>query len=214
MNPDTVDREPATALTEAFVVGPADLIRLHADLARRAAEAELLDVSYRTLDSPVGRLLVAATGTGVVRVAFALEGHDTVLQDLADRIGPRILESPAALDGAARALEEYFAGRRRVVDVAVDWRLSKGFRFEVLKHLATDVGYGTTVSYGQLAVLAGNPKAVRAVGTACATNPVPLVVPCHRIVRSDGSAGAYRGGPAAKRVLLDLEARQDFSRTR
>lgn len=198
---------PRDTLVRAFDVQDADLARLHVRLAARAGAEGLLDVVYRTLDSPLGALLVAATPAGVVRVAFAGEGHEDVLTDLAQRIGPRVLESPAALDVAARQLEEYFAGRRRDVDVPVDHRLSRGFRLTVLRHLATDVPYGTTVSYAGLAALAGNPRAVRAVGTACATNPVPLVVPCHRIVRSDGASGAYRGGAAAKRVLLDLEAR-------
>ena len=198
---------PHDTLAGAFAVGSADLARLHARLAGVAAEEGLLDVAYRTLDSPVGALLVAVTPVGVVRVAFAGEGHDVVLQDLADRIGPRVLESPAAVDGTARQLEDYFAGRRREIDVPLDWRLAAGFRLTVLHHLATDVPHGTTVSYAGLAALAGNPRAVRAVGTACATNPLPLVVPCHRIVRSDGAAGSYRGGVQAKRVLLDLEAR-------
>lgn len=194
-------------LVGAFAVQDADLDRLRTRLAARADAAGLLDVAYRTLDSPLGALLLAATPVGVVRVAFAGEGHDSVLADLAERIGPRVLRAPAALDAPARQLEEYFAGRRREVDVPVDHRLSKGFRLTVLHHLATDVPYGTTVSYAGLAALAGNPRAVRAVGTACATNPVPLVVPCHRIVRSDGASGAYRGGTQAKRLLLDLEAR-------
>jgi len=129
-----------------------------------------------------------------------------VLQDLADRISPRVLAAPARLDAAARELDDYFAGRRRDFDLPLDWRLARGFRAIVLHHLATDVGYGRTASYGTLAALAGNPKAVRAVGTACATNPLPVVVPCHRIVRSDGGLGNYAGGVEAKRALLDLEA--------
>ena len=198
---------PRDTLAGAFAVDPADLGRLRARLAGAASDAGLLDVAYRTLDSPLGTLLVALTPVGVVRVAFAGEGHDAVLADLAERVGPRVLEHPAAADDTARQLEDYFAGRRREIRVPVDWRLARGFRLTVLHHLATDVAYGTTVSYAGLAALAGNPRAVRAVGTACATNPVPLVVPCHRIVRSDGATGSYRGGAQAKRVLLDLEAR-------
>jgi len=193
-------------LARAYGVGDHDLIRLHARLATSAASAALLDVAYRVVDSPVGPLLLAATPVGLVRVAFASEGHDQVLQGLADRISPRVLEAPARLDGVARELDDYFAGRRHAFDVQLDWQLSTGFRRTVLGHLATDVGYGTTASYASLAELAGSPKAVRAVGTACATNPIPVVVPCHRIVRSDGKTGAYRGGPDAKRALLDLEA--------
>jgi len=128
-----------------------------------------------------------------------------VLQNLSQRISPRILEAPTRLDPVARQLEEFFTGLRHSFDVALDWSLSQGFRRTVLEHLNTDVGYGTTTSYAALASLSGSPKAVRAVGTACATNPIPIVVPCHRVIRSDGTVGAYRGGPAAKRVLLDLE---------
>ncbi|MGL6237162.1 MAG: methylated-DNA--[protein]-cysteine S-methyltransferase [Segniliparus sp.] len=184
---------------------PADLGRLRARLASASAEQALLDVAYRVVDSPLGPLLAAATPEGLVRVAFAVEGHDSVLQSLADRISPRVLEAPARLDPVARQLDDYFSGRLRRFELALDWQLSKGFRRTVLEHLATDVGYGTKATYGILARLSGSPGAVRAVGTACATNPIPLVVPCHRVVRSDGTAGGYRGGAEAKRLLLDLE---------
>lgn len=182
------------------------LERLHARLAADAGAAELLDVAYRVVDAPVGPLLLAATPLGLVRVAFAGEGHDAVLQELADRVSPRVLHAPHRLDPAAHELEEYFGRRRRTFDLALDWRLVGGFRRTVLHHLATDVGYGRTTSYAALAQLAGSPRAVRAVGTACATNPLPVVVPCHRVVRADGGTGRYRGGPEAKRRLLDLEA--------
>jgi methylated-DNA-[protein]-cysteine S-methyltransferase len=138
-------------------------------------------------------------------VAFASEGHDIVLQSLSERISPRMLEAPTRLDPIARQLDEYFTGRRHSFDVALDWSLSHGFRRTVLGHLATDIAYGDTASYATLARLSGSPKAVRAVGTACATNPTPIVVPCHRVIRSDGTVGSYRGGPTAKRALLDLE---------
>jgi len=197
---------PHTDLAAAYAVEDNDLSRLHERLASAAAEQQLLDVAYRIVDSPVGPLLVAATPVGLVRVAFAGEGHDTVLQSLSERISPRVLESAASLDPVARQLDDYFAGRRHGFDVPLDWQLSKGFRLTVLHHLAADVDYGTTASYAALAALSGNPKAIRAVGTACATNPIPVVVPCHRIVRSDGAVGAYRGGPEAKRTLIDLEA--------
>jgi methylated-DNA-[protein]-cysteine S-methyltransferase len=141
----------------------------------------------------------------LLRVAFASEGHDNVLQNLSARVSPRVLEAPTRLDPVARQLEEFFTGRRQSFDVALDWSLSHGFRRTVLEHLNTDIGYGTTTSYATLARLSGSPKAVRAVGTACATNPIPIVVPCHRVIRSDGAVGAYRGGPAAKSALLDLE---------
>ena len=179
--------------------------RLHARLAAAAAEAGILDVAYRTLDSPLGPLLLAATEQGLVRVAWGREDHDRVLAQLADRISPRVLHAPARLDPAAREIEEFLGRRRTAFDLPLDLRLAAGFRRRVLTRLA-DIGYGSTVSYGQLAVAAGSPKAVRAVGTACATNPLPLVLPCHRVVRGDGSPGQYVGGPEVKRALLGLEA--------
>lgn len=184
----------------------ADLQHLRRRLADHAARDELLDVAYRTIDSPVGSLLIAATTTGVVRIAFDSEGLDDVLQGLADRVSPRILEAPARLDEAASQLEDYFATRRRGFDLAVDLRLAGGFRREVLEHLRA-IDYGRTESYTEVAAASGRPRAVRAVGSACATNPMPVVVPCHRVLRSDGSLGGYRGGLPAKRVLLDLETR-------
>lgn len=193
-------------LLDAFPVEESDVDLLRGRLAA-AAEAEgILDVAYRTVDTPVGPLLLAATEQGLVRVAYPNQGHDAVLQALADRISPRVLHAPARLDPVVRQLDDYFAGRRRRFDVPLDWRLSTGFRSTVLHHLATDVDYGRTASYAALAALAGNPRAVRAVGTACATNPLPVVVPCHRVVRSDGAIGNYAGGVEAKRTLLDLEA--------
>ena len=193
-------------LLDAFPVEGSDVDRLQARLAA-AAEAEgILDVAYRTVDTPVGPLLLAATEQGLVRVAYPNQGHDAVLQALADRVSPRVLHAPGRLDPVARQLDDYFAGRRQRFDVPLDWRLSTGFRSTVLHHLAIDVDYGHTASYAALAALAGNPKAVRAVGTACATNPLPVVVPCHRVVRSDGAIGNYAGGVEAKRTLLELEA--------
>jgi methylated-DNA-[protein]-cysteine S-methyltransferase len=194
-----------TDLAQHFPVDADDLQRLHARLERDAQVDDLLDIAYRTVDSAVGVLLLAATPLGLLRVAFASEGHDDVLQNLTERVSPRMLEAPARLDAVARQLDEYFTGGRHSFDVALDWSLSHGFRRTVLEHLNTDVSYGDTASYAALAQLSGSPKAVRAVGTACATNPIPIVVPCHRVIRSDGTVGAYRGGPAAKRVLLDLE---------
>jgi methylated-DNA-[protein]-cysteine S-methyltransferase len=179
--------------------------RLHARLVEAAAADGILDVAYRTVDTPVGSLLLAATEAGLVRVAYDREGHEAVLQRLAERISPRILHAPARLDAVAQQLDEYFAGRRTSFDVPLDFRLSAGFRRQVLAHLA-EIRYGRTASYAAVAASVGNPRAVRAVGTACATNPLPVLVPCHRVVRSDGSAGAYVGGPVAKHTLLDLEA--------
>jgi methylated-DNA-[protein]-cysteine S-methyltransferase len=192
--PAAPDAEEAAALT-----------RLQAVLARRAVDEDLLDVAYRDLDTPLGRLLLAATPAGLVRVAFPVEDADAVLASLADQVSPRVLRAPGRLDEVARELDEYFAGRRHAFDVPVDLQLARGFRRAVLEKLV-DVPYARTVSYAELAARAGSPRAVRAVGTACALNPVPLVVPCHRVVRSDGTPGSYRGGPDAKRRLLALEA--------
>ena len=192
-------------LARAFPAAPGDLRRLHSQLAAAADTGGILDVAYRTVDTPVGPLLLAATEIGLVRVAYASEGHDAVLETLADRISPRILNAPARLDAPARELDEYFAGRRRRFDLPLDWRLSAGFRRAVLSHLP-EIGYGHTASYGAAARLAGRPKAVRAAATACATNPLPVVVPCHRVIYADGRTGRYRGGPDAKRTLLTLEA--------
>jgi len=192
-------------LQQALVVDPDHLDRLHRRLTAAADTEGLLDVAYRTVDSPVGSLLLAATDAGLVRVAYANEGHDHVLQTLSDRISPRVLHHPARLDVTARELDEYFAGHRKTFTVNLDWRLSAGFRATVLHHLA-DIEYGHTASYATVAELAGRPKAFRAVGTACATNPLPVIVPCHRVVKSDGSMGGYLGGPDAKAALLELEA--------
>ncbi len=185
-------------------VSPDDLDRLRRGLVDRAAADGLLDVAYRTLDSPVGPLLVARTPAGLVRVAFAVQDHDAVLTALASTVSPRVLEAPARLDDAARELDEYFAGRRTTFDLPLDLRLLRGFRRDVVLHL-TDIAYGRTASYAEVAALAGSPRAVRAVGTACALNPLPLVLPCHRVVRSDGAPGQYAGGAAAKVALLHLE---------
>lgn len=183
----------------------ATLDALRSRLADRAEAEGVLDVAWRTVDSPVGPLLLAATEAGLVRVAFDVEGHEAVLDRLAAAVSPRVLRAPARLDRVAAELDEYFAGRRRTFDVTLDRRLSTGFQRTVLAHLR-EIPYGETASYGAVALAAGSPRAVRAVGTACATNPLPLVVPCHRVVRSDGTAGRYRGGEAAKALLIALEA--------
>jgi methylated-DNA-[protein]-cysteine S-methyltransferase len=195
----------ANALQGAVAVNGDHLRRLHDRLVADAEAERVLDIAYRTVDSPVGRLLLAATEMGLVRVAYSSEDHDRVLESLSRAISPRILRHPARLDAAARELDEYFAGRRRSFALNLDWRLSTGFRVTVLHHL-TDIAYGRTASYATVARLAGRPKAARAVGTACATNPLPIVVPCHRVVRSDGSIGGYLGGSDAKARLLELEA--------
>jgi len=193
------------------LLGPLDRVddetsaRLHTRLAAAAASAGLLDVAYRTLDTPLGSLLLAATEAGLVRVAFAGQDHAAVLANLAEVVSPRVLRAPRRLDDVARELDEYFAGRRSAFDLPLDFRLAHGFRREVLTHLA-DIGYGATASYAAVAAATGHPKAARAVGSACRVNPLPVVVPCHRVVRADGSPGKYAGGAEAKRMLLALEA--------
>jgi methylated-DNA-[protein]-cysteine S-methyltransferase len=192
-------------LGEAEPATGAELRALHAALSAKADGAGLLDVAYRTLDTPVGTLLLAATPAGLVRVAFESEGLDSVLEGLAAKVSPRILHAPERLDDTACQLDEYFAGRRHRFDLALDLSMSAGFRRTVLTYLPV-IPYGQTSSYGAVAAAVDNPRALRAVGTACATNPLPLVIPCHRVIRSDGHTGSYRGGPEVKRQLLDLEA--------
>jgi methylated-DNA-[protein]-cysteine S-methyltransferase len=177
----------------------------HGRLSVLAERQGLLDISYRTVDSPLGPLLLAATGKGLLRVAFTREGHESVLSHLATEISPRILRTPRRLDEPARQLEEYFAGKRRAFTVQVDLRLARGFRRSVLLRLR-DIPYGKTQSYAAVAKAAGNASAVRAAASACSHNPLPLVVPCHRVVRSDGTLGEYLGGAGAKRTLLSMEA--------
>jgi methylated-DNA-[protein]-cysteine S-methyltransferase len=192
-------------LVTATTPTAASLERLHQRLEQAAAAEGILDLAYTTIDSPVGSLLLAATEAGLVRVAYAIEDHDRVLDTLASRVSARILRSPRRLDAAATELDEYFSGRRRSFDLPLDLSLSSGFRRLVQHHLP-EIAYGRTESYKQVAELVGNPKAVRAVGTACATNPLPVVVPCHRVLRSDGALGGYIGGLDAKRTLLELES--------
>ena len=180
------------------------LRRLHEQLVASADPSGLLDVVYRTIDSPVGTLLLAATPAGLVRVAYDIEGHDAVLGRLAETLSPRILHAPSKLDAAARQVDDYFAKRRKTFDIAFDLSLVAGFRRSVVEHLR-DIAYGQRESYAQVAAAVGSPRAVRAVGTACAHNPLPVVIPCHRVVRTDGTVGQYIGGPLAKAALLELE---------
>jgi len=199
--------DPTGAMAEATI---SHLGELRDRFAERATTAGLVDVGYRTVDSPFGPLLVAATAVGVVRIAFDMEGHDAVLATLAERISPRIIRptgglgAASTLDDAARELTEYFDGRRQRFALPLDLRLTRGFRRSVVEHLP-EIGYGRTASYAAIAAAVGHPAAVRAVGSACATNPLPVVIPCHRVVRSDGTIGAYLGGSDAKRALLSME---------
>lgn len=174
-------------------------------LARRADQEGLLDLAYQIVESPIGSLLLAASPAGLVRVAFAREDHDVVLSELSLRVSPRILRSSRRTDDVARQLDEYFAGRRRRFEVPLDLQLVRGFRRAVVVHLR-DIAYGSTESYAEVAEAAGNRAAVRAVGSACSHNPVPVVVPCHRVVRSDGTIGQYLGGTETKAALLTMES--------
>ena len=192
-------------LDSAYPVSDTDLDRLRVRLTTAADSAGALDVAFRTLDTPVGELLLAATARGLVRVAYPTEDRAAVLQALADRISPRVLHSAPRLDTVAKQLDEYFGGRRHHFELPLDWALSRGFRRTVLDRL-NSIEYGHTASYSTVADLAGNPRAVRAAASACATNPLPVIVPCHRVVRSDGGLGGYLGGTEAKRTLLALES--------
>lgn len=220
MNHHTTDgRGPDFEVADRLRTAPANIAALRERLATDAAREGLVDVAYRVVDSPIGGLLLAATPGGLVYVAFEVESSDDVLRMLADRIGPRVLLTPAAepavratgpglagiLDEAQIQLTQYLARERREFDLPLDTRLATGFRGQVQRHLA-DIAYGRTATYKQLAADLERPGAVRAVGTACATNPLPLVWPCHRILRSDGGLGGYRGGVEAKQRLLAMES--------
>jgi methylated-DNA-[protein]-cysteine S-methyltransferase len=171
-------------------------------LAERAAREGLLDVAYATADSPLGPLLVATTPRGLVRLAYG--APDEAIEDLADRVSPRILEAPERLDDVRRELDEYFGGKRAGFDLPIDWSLTRGFAGEVLRQTAR-IGYGETSTYAEVATRAGSPRAVRAAGNALGANPIPVVVPCHRVLRTGGALGGYTGGLERKQFLLRLE---------
>jgi methylated-DNA-[protein]-cysteine S-methyltransferase len=176
----------------------------------RAAEENLLDVAYVTTDSPFGPLLLAQTRRGLVRVGLPNQDQDELLVDLAARISPRVLEAPTELDDVRRELDLYFAGKLDSFDLPLDWQLSGGFRQRVLRAI-NRIPYGQTRSYTEMARKAGNERAVRAAGTACGSNPIPLVVPCHRVLRTGGALGGYGGGLPMKEALLQLEGVLDES---
>jgi methylated-DNA-[protein]-cysteine S-methyltransferase len=179
-----------------------DMTTLLDDVNRRAEAEGLVDVAWTVTDSPIGRLTLAATPAGLVRLSFG--DDEAAIDDLARRVSPRVLRAPGRLDDVRRQLDEYFEGRRRHFDLALDWQLSSGFRRQVLAELS-QVPYGQTVSYKELAERAGNPRASRAAGSAMATNPIAVVVPCHRCLRTSGDLGGYGGGLDAKVWLLHLE---------
>lgn len=195
-----------TELEERLRSGPGGAPAIDGLLADFTAAAEahgLVDIVFASTDSPVGEITVAATDTGILAVGWDTEA---LLQKLADKVSPRVLEDRARLDDERRQLDEYFAGRRHTFDVEIDWTLTAGFRREVLHELVT-VPYGSIVTYGELAERVHNPKASRAVGSAMATNPIPLIVPCHRVLQSGGGLGNYSGGngPETKAWLLRHE---------
>jgi methylated-DNA-[protein]-cysteine S-methyltransferase len=201
---------------EDLLRGDTDVDAAAARAAERAtavARAEgLADVSYSIEPSPVGDLVVAVTPRGLIRLAYgAEERSDTVLEELARRVSPRVLEAPAALDEVRRELDEYFEGRRTSFDVPVDWRLHDGFSRRVLR--ATHrIPYGKLLTYAEVAAKAGSPRGSRAAGNALGSNRIPIVVPCHRVVRTGGALGGYTGGIERKQYLLGLEGVAPFSR--
>jgi methylated-DNA-[protein]-cysteine S-methyltransferase len=179
------------------------------DLTAAASEAGLLDVAYATLDSPAGKLLLAATPRGLVRLAYldAGELEDEVLEQLAARVSPRILAAPRRLDEPRRELEQYFEHTRTKFDVPLDWQLTRGFGRRVLKATAR-IPFGSVSTYKLVATDAGSPRASRAAGNALGANPLPIIVPCHRVLHSTGGLGGYTGGLERKRLLLGIEGGQ------
>ena len=172
--------------------------------ADRAAAEGLLDVAYTTEDSPFGPLLLAVTPRGLVRLGLPSQDASELLEDLARRVSPRVLEAPAQLDEVRRELDLYFDGKLHDFNLSLDWQLTDGFRGRVQRAIAR-IPYGQTRSYTEMASEAGNERAVRAAGTACGSNPIPIVVPCHRVLRSGGGLGGYGGGLPMKEALLRLE---------
>ncbi|HYH60136.1 MAG TPA: methylated-DNA--[protein]-cysteine S-methyltransferase [Thermoleophilaceae bacterium] len=183
--------------------------------AARAEDEGLLEVAYGAVESPFGELLAAVTPRGLLRLSYDPSRNDSVLEEIAAKVSPRVLEAPPKLDPVRRELEEYFEGRRRDFDLKLDWGLTRGFFQKILRATAR-LGFGELATYKQMAEAAGSPRAVRAAGNALGSNPIPIVVPCHRIVRTGGKLGGYGGelgpyigGPGVKRHLLELEGALD-----
>jgi len=200
-----LDRRLAAAKPEASF----DAERLRAALRERAAREGLLDVAFAKMDSPLGRLLVAVTPRGLVRLAYEGERgerEEAVLAELAGRVSPRLLHAPERTDGVRRELDDYFAGRLHAFATPVDWSLVRGFASGVLQATAR-VPFGEVVTYRDVATAAGSPRAYRAAGNALGSNPMPIVVPCHRVLHAGGGLGGYTGGLDRKRFLLALEGR-------
>lgn len=206
MSPER-ERRDARAVEEAIRTASSadvDIAALGATLAERAEAEGLLEVAYAEIDSPIGTLIAASTEVGLVQIGWQSSDHEAILERLAAAVGPRILRSPRRLDPVRRELEEYFEGRRRQFDLPLDWRLTGGFVRRVLTE--TDrIPFGETRTYAELATAAGSPRAFRAAGSALGANPIPIVVPCHRVLRTGGALGGYGGGLEVKRKLLELE---------
>lgn len=196
-------------LEDALARGPAPVDREGSGraargLADQAAERGLLDVAYATVDSPLGPLLLAATPRGLIQLLYEHGDRDELLERISDSVSPRLLEAPARLGAVRGQLEQYFEGRRREFDLPVDWRLTAGFARRVLRATAR-IPYGEVLSYQQVAARAGSPRGSRAAGNALGSNPIAIVVPCHRVIRAGGDLGGYGGGPECKEFLLRLE---------
>ena len=191
-----------TALTPPTV----DAGALAARVAALAAEEGVADIAYAQVDTPAGRLVAARTEHGLVRLAYedCNGGVDAVLEALAARLSPRIVEAPARLDDARRELDEYFAGRRREFDLPIDWALTTPFARRVLQATAA-IPFGQTSTYASIAAAAGSPRGARPTGNALGANPIPIVVPCHRVLASGGGLGGYTGGLSRKELLLGIE---------
>ena len=184
-------------------------------LVARAEDEGLLEVAYGAVESPFGELLAAVTPRGLLRLSYDPSRNDAVLEQIAAKVSPRILEAPERLDPVRRQLDEYFEGQRQKFDLKLDWRLTRGFFQKILRETAR-VRFGKLATYKQMAEAAGSPRAVRAAGNALGSNPIPIVVPCHRIVRTGGKLGGYGGqlgpyigGPGVKQRLLELEGALD-----
>jgi methylated-DNA-[protein]-cysteine S-methyltransferase len=192
-------------LRELAAPDAADWARLRRDFSARAGAAGLVEVAFESHDSPLGPIALCATARGLVRIGLPAEDEDALLDELAERISPRLLRgSRESLARARVQLDEYFDGQRRSFELPLDWQLTAGFRRAVLRATAR-IPYGRTASYREMATRAGRPRAFRAAGSALATNPLPIVVPCHRVLPQSGGIGNYRGGTAVKARLLALE---------
>lgn len=198
-----LDRQLRDAVRQSRHGGPSQ--KVLDGIAAQAGRAGLIDVAYGQADSPFGPLTVATTDAGLVLLAYPELPLDGILERLAEQISPRVLAVPRRIDPVRRELDQYFSGRRREFEVAVDWRLVRGGFFEAILRATAEIDYGRTVSYREIAERAGNVKAVRAAGNGLGSNPVPIVVPCHRVVATGGGMGGYTGGVERKQQLLALE---------